>query len=87
MSDKPVCNYCGEELDLFDRQENFSIHKDQIGYGSAFDGDGVHLRLCCKCFDEIVSNCKVSPIMERDREISNTIRELTELWSDVLRNG
>ena len=28
MSDKRVCNYCGKELDLFDLQEDFSIHRD-----------------------------------------------------------
>lgn len=59
-----VCNCCGKKLDIFDRQQNFYIHKFQIGYGSAHDGDGVHLQLCCECFDELVKRCKVNPIIE-----------------------
>ena len=57
MSDKRVCNYCGKELDLFDLQEDFSIHRQHIGYGSIHDGDNVDLQLCCDCFDKLVSEC------------------------------
>lgn len=58
-----VCNHCGKELDFFDRQEDFSIHK-QIGYGSIHDGDIVCMRLCCDCFDKLIDECCVSPIEE-----------------------
>ena len=58
-----VCNHCGKELDFFDRQEDFSIHK-QIGYGSAHDGDIVCMRLCCDCFDKLIDECCISPIEE-----------------------
>jgi len=61
LSDKRVCNYCGKELDLFDLQEDFSIHRQHIGYN-------VDLQLCCDCFDKIVSECNVSPIEEVDDE-------------------
>ena len=63
---KEVCNYCGKELDIFDKQENFVIHNQQIGYGSVHDGDSAYLRLCCDCFDKLVSECKVNPIIEAD---------------------
>jgi len=66
MQNKKVCNHCGKELDIFDRQEDFTIHKQQIGYGSIHDGDGVHLQLCCDCFDEFVEDCKVNPIEEAE---------------------
>lgn len=58
----------GKELDLFDLQEDFSIHRQHIGYGSIHDGDNVDLQLCCDCFDKLVSECNVSPIEEVDDE-------------------
>lgn len=58
------CNVCGKELDLFDIQEDFSICKARIGYGSAYDGDAVALRMCCGCFDRLVSGCALSPVVE-----------------------
>lgn len=61
MQDKQVCNLCGRELDFFDQQENFTIHK-KIGYGSVYDGTTANLKLCCACFDRIVSMCTISPI-------------------------
>ena len=63
LTGNPICNLCGKELDFFDLQNDFSIHR-KIGYGSVHDGDGVHLRLCSDCFDEIVDECNVSPIEE-----------------------
>lgn len=63
MQDKKICNYCGKELDLFDQQQDFIIHT-QIGYGSIHDGDRVHCQLCCDCFDKLVGECKISPIVE-----------------------
>ncbi len=59
-----ICNCCGKKLGIFDRQQNFNIHKYLIGYGSAHDGYGVHLQLCCDCFDKLVEQCKVNPIIE-----------------------
>lgn len=64
MQNSNVCNYCGKELDLFDHQQDFTIHKKQIQYGSGYDGDEVRLRLCCECFDSIVDSCKINPIAE-----------------------
>lgn len=57
----PVCNKCGKKLDLFDRQQRFSIHT-KIQYGSVYDGSDVSLNLCCDCFDALINSCKVSPI-------------------------
>jgi hypothetical protein len=55
------CNYCGITLDEFDLQGDYSLHS-AAGYGSAHDGNEVHLQLCSKCFDEIVNRCAVSPV-------------------------
>lgn len=63
MADKIVCNRCGRELDFFDQQEDFTIHK-KIGYGSIYDGCTVHYQLCCDCFDKAVAESAVSPIKE-----------------------
>ncbi len=57
------CSKCGKEFDMWDLQENFSIHK-QIGYGSLYDGEYLKLDLCCKCMDELIDACKVSPIQD-----------------------
>lgn len=65
MTQNLICNHCGKELDFFDLQNDFSIHK-RIGYGSVYDGDDVHMRLCSECFDELVEDCEVSPIEEMD---------------------
>ena len=67
MQEKKVCNKCGKELDIFDLQQDFTIHR-QIEYGSIYDGCGVHYQLCCDCFDEAVEECKVSPIREAEDE-------------------
>ena len=61
------CNYCGKEMDFFDLQEDFTIHKT-IGYGSGYDGETVELHMCCSCFDKIVSECKICPIVIYDCE-------------------
>lgn len=61
MQDGNVCNRCGRELDFWDIQEDFTIHR-HVGYGSIHDGDVVNIRFCCDCFDAIVDECKVSPI-------------------------
>ena len=63
MPEAKVCNMCGKELDFFDLQQDFTIHK-QVCYGSIHDGDHVNLQLCCECFDKAVADCKVSPIEE-----------------------
>lgn len=56
------CNCCGKELDFWDNQEDFTIHR-QVGYGSFYDGENILLRICCSCFDDIIAKCKVSPIL------------------------
>lgn len=65
MQDKKVCNHCGRELDVFDLQQDFTIHK-KIQYGSSYDGCRVHFQLCCDCFDKAVEQCKVNPIEEAE---------------------
>ena len=60
---KQICNHCGKELDIFDLQQEFTIHR-KIEYGSSYDGCIVHLQLCCDCFDKMVESCKVNPITE-----------------------
>jgi hypothetical protein len=57
------CNICGQEFDFWDEQEDFSIHK-KVGYGSEHDGETVHLRLCCGCFDRLINSCVLNPVEE-----------------------
>lgn len=46
------CNKCGKEMDIWDRQENFSINR-RCGYGTKYDGFGIQLNLCCDCMEEL----------------------------------
>lgn len=59
------CNLCGQDLDFWDLQEEFIIHKETLGYGTAHDGDAMSLQLCCKCMDRIINACLLSPIIDR----------------------
>jgi len=62
---KMRCNKCGKEMDIWDRQENFSIN-GICGYGTKYDGSKIQLNLCCDCMEELIDTCVVSPvIMER----------------------
>lgn len=57
-----VCNRCGKSLDIWDRQEDFTIFKN-LGYGTVYDGETLDLHLCCDCIEKIIDECKVSPII------------------------
>ncbi len=58
-----VCNKCGKEFDVWDIQEDFSFVKT-LGYGTKYDGDKLNLHLCCNCMEEIIEECKVSPVID-----------------------
>jgi len=64
MAKKLICNKCGKEFDVYDTQEDFSIHRSNIGYGSKHDGCDLELDLCCNCMDEIIDSCKISPVTD-----------------------
>lgn len=63
MQEKQYCNGCGRELDFWDKQQDFTIHK-KIQYGSVHDGATVDMHLCCLCFDTLLQACAVSPVVE-----------------------
>lgn len=61
-----ICNMCGKDFDIWDEQEDFSIHT-RAGYGSEFDEEEIDLDLCCGCFDHmmleyIIPKCKHVPV-------------------------
>lgn len=60
MDKNTYCNLCGKELNEFDVQENYSLHR-HIGYGSEHDGETLDLHICCECMDEIINKCIVDP--------------------------
>ena len=60
-----ICNMCGKQFDIYDTQEDFSIYRENIGYGSKYDGNSVELDLCCECADKLFDACKLSPIVEK----------------------
>lgn len=69
---KTVCNMCGKEFDLWDIQEGFGFDYS-VGYGSKYDGEHIHIDLCCDCFDEMMSSyilkkCMISPLAEEVAE-------------------
>lgn len=59
---KSFCNVCGRELDAWDEQEDFTIHK-HLGYGTKYDGEILNLHICCNCMDSLINSCKLSPIV------------------------
>lgn len=63
MSKGIICNKCGKELDIWDKQEEFSLHKN-LGYGTAYDGMRLELDLCCKCMEELIVNCAETPLID-----------------------
>lgn len=68
MQGKTICDMCGKEFDMWDKQESRCFY-DQFGYGSKYDGDNINLDLCCNCFDKvidwIVPQCKHNPIIDQ----------------------
>lgn len=67
---EPTCNVCGKVLDIFDRQCNFRL-VTQISYGSIHDGESCDIRMCCKCFDRIVSGIPfaIDPFYLQEAEV------------------
>ena len=59
---KHICNKCGKEFDIWDKQEDFSIYR-VAGYGTKFDGSKIELDLCCECMEKLVDECIISPII------------------------
>ena len=60
-----ICNKCGKEFDIWDSQENFSIHR-RLGYGTKYDGSDLKMNLCCNCMEKLIDGCKFSPIKDED---------------------
>ena len=59
-----TCNLCGKTFDLWDEQEDFSIYKRRIGYGSRYDDHELKLNLCCDCMDRIIDMCVIHPTVD-----------------------
>lgn len=60
-----ICNVCGKEFDVWDKQASFSIHK-RCGYGTKYDGETITLDICCECMERLVDSCMISPIEDTD---------------------
>lgn len=58
------CNICGRKMDLWDIQEDNTIHKT-AGYGSKYDEEEIELHICCDCMDEIIDQCKITPVVSQ----------------------
>lgn len=65
MSKIAYCNKCGKQLDIYDKQEDFSL-ETRVGYGSKYDGRVLNLDLCCSCMDELIDSCLISPIEDEE---------------------
>lgn len=64
MAYKIICNKCGREFDDWDYIENFKLKKERLGYGTKYDSDRLDLDLCCSCVEQLIDDCKISPISE-----------------------
>ena len=54
-SEQTVCSFCGKELDFWDQQSDL-VMSARPGYGSVYDGETIHIRFCCDCFDKLVDS-------------------------------
>lgn len=64
---KKVCNKCGQEMDFWDLQEDFSIHK-AFGYGTRYDGYQLNLNLCCGCMESLIKDCVINPVVGNEED-------------------
>ncbi len=48
-----ICNMCGKQFDILDKQENFGFNY-YVGYGSKHDLEYIEAHFCCQCFDKIL---------------------------------
>ena len=71
------CNICGNKMDMWDIQEDFTIHS-YVGYGSKFDEEEIELHICCDCMDQMIENCAISPLVKHAREYTLVKREPVE---------
>ena len=55
------CNKCGRKFDLIDKIADFRIEK-RLGYGTPYDGDILDFHVCCKCMEELINECTITPI-------------------------
>lgn len=60
------CNLCGKEFNCWDEQEGLNIHT-RLGYGSKYDGSLVNLDICIDCFDTIIEQSSINPIVKEAR--------------------
>ena len=65
MSRITTCNKCGNKFSDWDNSEDFKIHS-RLGYGTKYDGCYLELDLCCKCMEELIESCTISPIVYND---------------------
>ena len=63
MSIVRTCNKCGKKFDEWDTEEDFSLYST-LGYGTVYDGSKLELDLCCKCMEELIGSCVISPIVD-----------------------
>ena len=64
-----TCTMCGKTFDIWDENADFQVDYE-IGYGSKYDCNHLHMDLCCECFDKmvefLVTNSVADPLVESD---------------------
>lgn len=93
MACKTVCNVCGKEFDIYDKQEDFTIER-HVGYGSKYDGELVSLHMCCDCMDKLIDSCRVKPLTEsvdepteEEIEYAESLRAFAEAYIEHRRRN
>lgn len=66
MASKIYCNKCGRLILPF--EDYVSVPPQAIGYGSKFDGGFVDMDVCYGCFDGMVSEWAIPPVVGCDEE-------------------
>lgn len=71
------CNVCGTRMDFWDINEDNTIHTT-AGYGSKYDEEEIEIHFCCNCFDKIIDNCAISPLVRRFKNYKLVCDKLME---------
>lgn len=74
------CDLCGKIFNLYDEQEKFGLHYNNIGYGSAYDGQDIHIDMCCDCFDNLMADYIVPRLIKQNENLDDYIRK-TGNWN------
>ena len=65
------CDLCSKDFNVFDEQEHFGLHYNNVGYGSKYDERHIDIDMCCDCFDKMMVEYIEPRLKFKDSAIMN----------------